>query len=52
MKLFSKKNKTLSLVKRYDIGEHEKSVEEKRGEAEFFLCFSSVLHVIAFSIIV
>ena len=23
-------------IKRYDVGEHEKSVEGKQGEAEFF----------------
>ena len=39
-------------IKRYDVVEHKKSVEEKRGKAEFSLCFSSVLHVIAFYIIV
>ena len=38
--------------KRYDVGEHEKSVERKRGKAKFSLCFLSVLHVIAFYIIV
>ena len=51
-------NKTASRVfldnniKRYDVGKHEKSVDRKRSEAEFSLCFSSVLHVIAFFIIV
>ena len=35
-------------IKCYDLGEHEKSVEGKRGKAKFSLCFSSVLHVIVF----
>ena len=39
-------------IKRYDVGEHEKSVERKRGKAKVFSLFSSVLHLIAFSIIV
>ena len=32
-------------IKCYDKREHEKSVEGKRGKAEFSLCFSSVLHM-------
>ena len=38
----------------YDVllGEYKKSVEGKRGKAEFSLCFSGVLHVIAFAIII
>ena len=39
-------------IKFYDVGEHEKSVEGKRGKAEFSLCFSSVLLFIPFYIIV
>ena len=33
--------------KRYDVREHEKSVEGKRGEAKFSLCFSSALHLLS-----
>ena len=39
-------------IKRYDVEEHEKSVEGKRDQAEFSLCFSSVPHAIAVYIIV
>ena len=35
-------------TKYYNVGEHEESVEGKRGKAEFNLYFSSVLHVIPF----
>ena len=55
---YLKGDKTASLVfldhniKHYDVGEHEESVEGKRGKTKFFLCFSSVLHVIAFYIMV
>ena len=32
-------------IKRYDVGEHKKSVEGKQRKSEIFLYFSSVLHV-------
>ena len=42
----------VNIRKCYVVGEHEKTVEGKLGKAKFSLCFSSVLHVIAFFIIV
>ena len=38
--------------KHYNVGEHDKSVEEKRDKAELSLCFSSVLHVLGLFFIV